>query len=298
MVKMHPVLAEYFEKKPDLYPQALEAKYSRVFNKIMAMWGTQPLEEHFSDLIVDKRGGRAGFPAEVAADIILLSRLHTRILETAGMKRPEGPSDPWGDERLRHKLATEQIEYSKEGFLVAVERGNERAVKLFLNAGIHPDQKDALGVTPLIKAAMFNRGAVASALIKAHADVNVANAQGYTPLHWAALKGYVDIVEMLLAAGAGVDPRSGLGLTPLMQAAMSGHARVCDALIAKGAGVNEADKRGNTPLHKAVNDGHVAVAEILVAAGADVSMGDDKGITPIAIAQRKKNPAMIAALKK
>jgi len=298
MIKMHPVLAEYFEKKPDLYPQALESKYSRVFNKIMAMWGSQALEEHFSDLIVDKRGGRQGFPADVAADIILLSRLHTRLLETAGMTRASGPSDPWGDERMRHKLATEQIEYSKEGFLVAVERGNERAVRLFLNAGIRPDEKDALGVTPLIKAAMFNRSAVASLLIKANADVNTANSQGYTPLHWAALKGYLDIVEMLLAAGAGVDPRSGLGLTPLMQAAMSGHARVCDVLIAKGAGVNEADKRGNTPLHKAVNDGHVAVVEVLVAAGADVSIGDDKGVTPLAIAQRKKNPAMLAALSK
>lgn len=296
MVKMHPVLAEYFEKKPELYPQALEAKYSRVFNKIMAMWGTEALEAHFSDLIVDKRGGRQGFPPEVAADIILLSRLHTRVLESAGMKRPETSGDPWGDDRLRHKLATEQIEYSKEGFLVAVERGNERAVKLFLNAGVRPDEKDALGVTPLIKAAMFNRGTVAAQLIKAHADVNAANAQGYTPLHWAALKGFVDIVELLLANGAGVDPRSGLGLTPLMQAAMSGYARVCDALIAKGAGVNEADKRGMTPLHKAVNDGHVSVAEILIAAGADPNRGDDKGVTPLAIAQRKKNPAMIAAL--
>ena len=298
MVKMHPVLAEYFEKKPDLYPAALEARYSRVFNKIMAMWGTQPLEEHFSDLIVDTRGNRQGFPADVAADIILLSRLHTRLLETAGMVRSDGSSDPWGDDRMRHKLATEQIEYSKEGFLVAVERGNERAVRLFLNAGIRPDEKDALGVTPLIKAAMFNRSSVAALLIKANADVNMANSQGYTPLHWASLKGYLDIVEALLAAGAGVDPRSGLGLTPLMQAAMSGHARVCDALIAKGAGVNEADKRGNTPLHKAVTDGHVAVAEVLVAAGADTSKGDDKGVTALTIAQRKKNPAMLAVLAK
>jgi hypothetical protein len=217
MLKMHEVLAEYFEKKQDLYPKALEARYSRVFNKIMAMWGTQALEEHFSDLIVDKRGGRQGFPADVAADIILLSRLHTRLLETAGMTRKSGPADPWGDERLRHKLATEQIDYSKEGFLIAVERGNERAVKLFLNAGVRPDEKDALGVTPLIKAAMFNRGAVAALLIKANADVNMANTQGYTPLHWVALKGYLDIVEMLPAAGAGVDPRSGLGLTPLIQ---------------------------------------------------------------------------------
>lgn len=298
MVKMHPVLAEYFEKKPDLYPTALESKYSRVFNKIIAMWGTQSLEEHFNDLIVDKRGGRKGFPPDVAADIILLSRLHERLLQSAGMKQEQAPADPWGDEKLRHKLATEQIEYNKQGFLTAVERGNERAVRLFLNAGVKPDEKDALGVTPLIKAAMFNRAAVAGLLIKAKADVNTANLQGYTPLHWAAAKGFLEIVEMLLANGAGVDPRTTLGLTPLMQAAMAGHARVCDALIAKGAGVNEGDKHGATALHKAVNDGHVAVTEILVAAGADPKKGDEKGVTPLAIAQRKKNPQMIALLSK
>lgn len=298
MVKMHPVLAEYFEKKPDLYPAALEAKYSRVFNKIIGMWGTQELEEHFNDLIVDKRGGRKGFPADVAADIILLSRLHERLLLSAGMKQEQKSGDPWGDEKLRHKLATEQIEYTKQGFLTAVERGNERAVRLFLNAGVRADEKDALGVTPLIKAAMFNRTAVAGLLIKAKADLNTANSQGYTPLHWAAAKGFLEIVEMLLANGAGVDPRTSLGLTPLMQAAMAGHARVCDALIAKGAGVNEADKHGATALHKAVNDGHLAVAEILVAAGAEPTMGDEKGITPLAIAQRKKNPQMIALLSK
>ena len=298
MVKMHPVLEEYFKNKEDLYPQALEGKYSRVFNKILGMWGTEALDPYIGDLIVDKRGGRKGFPADVAADIILLSRLHARVLELAGMKRPDDGGDPWGDERIRHKLATEQIEYSQKGFLTAVERGNDRAVKLFLNAGVKPDEKDALGVTPMIKAAMFNRTAVAALLIKARADVNTANAQGYTPLHWAALKGFVDFVELLLANGAGVDPRSGLGLTPLMQAAMSGHARVCDLLISKGAIVNEVDKRGLTPLHKAVSDGHVAVVEILVAAGADPKKGDDKGVTALAIAQKKKNPALIGVLSK
>ena len=298
MVQMHPTIAEYFQNKEDLYPQALEGKYSRVFNKIMMMWGTEALEAHFSDLIVDKRGGRKGFPADVAADIILLSRLHSRVLELAGMKRPETGGDPWGDDRIRHKLATEQIEYSKEGFLRAVELGNDRAVKLFLNAGVKPDEKDALGVTPLIKAAMFNRTAVAVMLIKAHADVNTANAHGFTPLHWASLKGFVDFVELLLTNGAEVNVKADLGLTPLMQAAMSGHARVCDLLIAKGANINEGDKRGLTPLHKAVTDGHVAVAEVLVAAGANPKQGDTKGVTPIAIAQRKKHAGLIATLSK
>lgn len=297
MVQMHPTIAEYFQNKEDLYPQALEGKYSRVFNKIMAMWGTEALEAYFSDLIMDKRGGRKGFPADVAADIILLSRLHARVLELAGMKRPDS-GDPWGDDRIRHKLATEQIEYSKEGFLLAVERGNDRAVKLFLNAGVKPDEKDALGVTPLTKAAMFNRTSVAVMLIKAHADVNTPNAQGFTPLHWASMKGFLDFVELLLANGADVNVKASLGLTPLMQAAMSGHARICDLLIAKGANVNEGDKRGLTPLHKAVTDGHVAVAEVLVAAGANPAQGDTKGVTPLAIAQRKKHAGLIAVLSK
>jgi ankyrin repeat protein len=297
MIEMHPTIAEYFQNKEDLYPKALEGKYSRVFNKIMAMWGTEALEVYFADLIVDKRGGRKGFPAEVAADIILVSRLHARVLELAGMKRPDS-GDPWGDDRIRHKLATEQIEYSKEGFLLAVERGNDRAVKLFLNAGVKPDEKDALGVTPLIKAAMFNRTSVAVMLIKAHADVNTPNAQGFTPLHWACMKGFLDFVELLLANGADVNVKASLGLTPLMQAAMSGHARICDLLIAKGANVNEGDKRGLTPLHKAVTDGHVAVAEVLVAAGANPAQGDTKGVTPLAIAQRKKHAGLITVLSK
>ena len=101
MIEMHPTIAEYFQNKEDLYPKALEGKYSRVFNKIMAMWGTEALETYFADLIVDKRGGRKGFPAEVAADIILVSRLHARVLELAGMKRPDS-GDPWGDDRIRH----------------------------------------------------------------------------------------------------------------------------------------------------------------------------------------------------
>lgn len=298
MVKMHPQLADYFQGKEDLYPQALEGKYSRVFNKIMTLWGSEAAEDYFGELIVDKRGGRKGFPADVAADIILLSRLHARIMETLGMKRPDEFADPWGDERVRHKLATEQIEYNKTGFLRAVELGNDRAVKIFLNAGVKPDEKDNLGVTPLIKASMFNRIAVAQLLIKARSNVNAANAQGFTALHWAAAKGFLDFVELLVANGADVNAKANLDLTPLMQAAMSGHARVCDVLIAKGADVRMGDKRGDTPLHKAVNDGHVAVAEILIAAGADPNQGDSRGVTPLAIAQRKKNAALITALSK
>ena len=56
--------------------------------------------------------------------------------------------------------------------------------------------------------------------------------------------------------------------------------------------------KGSVHEKKTCADCHFDVAEILIAAGADSKKGDDKGITPLAIAQRKKNPQMIALLSR
>lgn len=295
MVIMHPTIAPIYKGKEDHYPTALEAKYSRVFNSIMKFWGTDKCDEYFADLLLDKRGGRQGFPPDVASDIAKLSRVHTRVMEVRAAKMaPTG--DPWKNEQARHQLATEQIEYSMLGFMHAVELGNERAIKIFLKIGVKPDECDALGVSPIIKAAMMNRKEAASLLLDAGANANAKNAQGLTALHWAAFKGFADIAAMLLAKGADPNIKGGPGVTPLMQAAMNGHAAVCSLLVAKGATVNEPDNEGMTALHKAVNDGHAEVVKILVAGGADPSAKSASGATPLSIAEKKKRPEVSSAL--
>jgi ankyrin repeat protein len=296
MVNMHPTLAPLYKGKEDLYPVALEAKYSRVFNNIMKHWGTGKGDEIFADLLLDKRGGRKGFPPDVASDIAKLSRVHTRLLDVQAAKMATG-GDPWKNEHVRQQLAKEQTEYSMEGFVHAVELGNERAVKIFLKIGVKPDERDKLGGTPLIKAAMLNRKALVALLLEAGADSSGKNAQGLTPLHWAAFKGYADIAEMLLNKGAEVGAKGGPGVTPLMQAAMNGHAAVCSLLVAKGANVNEPDNEGMTALHKAVNDGHAEVVKILVAGGGDPNAKSASGATPLSIAEKKKRPEVFAALR-
>lgn len=296
MVIMHPTLAPLYQGKEDRYPAALEAKYSRVFNNIMKYWGTDKCDEYFADLLVDKRGGRQGFPPDVASDIAKLSRVHTRLMEVRASKMA-ATGDPWKNEQVRHQLATEQIEYSMQGFMRAVELGNERAIKIFLKIGVKPDECDPLGVSLLIKAAMSNHKSAAALLLDAGANANVKNAQGLTALHWAAFKGFADIVELLLAKGADPGLKGGPGVTPLMQAAMNGHAKVCSLLVAKGANVNEPDKEGMTALHKAVNDGHAEVVKILVAAGGDPTAKSATGATPLSIAEKKKRPEIFAALR-
>lgn len=296
MVMMHPTLEPIFKGKDELYPVALEGKYARVFNNIMKHWGTPKCDEYLEELIIDKRGGRQGFPADVAGDIVRLSKVHARFMEVRAAKgAPKG--DPWKNEMARHQLATEQIEYSMDGFVKAVELGNERALKIFLQIGVKPDEKDQLGGTPLIKAAMSNRKQAAAMLVSAGADPNTTNAQGLTALHWAAFRGFADIVELLLAKGADPNVKGGPGVTPLMQAAMNGHAKVCGLLLAKGANANEPDNEGMTALHKAAVDGHAEVVKVLLAGGADRSARTTAGATPLVLAEKRKRAEVIPLLQ-
>lgn len=292
---MHEKIAKYFEGKEQFYPAVLEAKYARIFNRIMELWGSVELEEYLSDLMVDKRGGRQGFPPDVLNDILTLGRIHGRVLELMHMKRDE-EDDPWASDIARRSLQSAQIEFSVTGFGQAIERGNDKAVKIFLKAGVRPNDKVAGGETPLMRAAMLNRTSVAAVLIEFRAEINVRDGQGFTPLHWAAFKGFPEMTKLLVEKGADVNVKSNMGLTPIMQATMWGHDRIVSYLLSKGARANEADNDGLTALHQAVSDGHVAVVKALMAAGADPNAKSAKGLTPAAIAQKKKNPAVLAVL--
>ncbi|MBI4193652.1 MAG: ankyrin repeat domain-containing protein [Betaproteobacteria bacterium] len=295
MPDMHPNIAQFFEGKEQFYPAALESKYARIFNRIMELWGSLEAEDYFGELMVDKRGGRQGFPPDVLNDILTLARIHGRVLELRQIKRGE-EEDPWASDLARRTLAAEQIEFNIKGFDRAIQLGNERAVKIFLKAGVKADEKDASGMTPLLKAATQNRTAVAAVLIEYKANLNAHDPQGFTPLHWAAFKGFPEMTKLLVEKGADVNAKSNLGLTPVMQATMWGHDRIVTYLVSKGARVNETDNEGLTALHAAVADGHVAVVKALIAAGADRNAKSAKGQTPAGIAQSRKNPAILAAL--
>jgi len=70
----------------DLSP--LEVHFPRLACEIQAFWGSPACYEKLQDLLVDTRGGRHGFPAEVYSDLSLLMML---------VPRPKGPYDIWSD---------------------------------------------------------------------------------------------------------------------------------------------------------------------------------------------------------
>src|SRR5215203_2254104 len=76
------------------YPYKLEDKFARIVEKLAELWDNSAIDGYFAELLIDNRGNRAGFPAEVAREIFLLSIAHDEIL-----KRRSEETDVWAQER-------------------------------------------------------------------------------------------------------------------------------------------------------------------------------------------------------
>ena len=187
-------LLQILDNNEEKYPHALEQKYLRVFKKILDLWGTPQIDAYFTELMVDERGDRAGFPSDVASNIVYLSMVHAR------QHAPE-KSDIWGDVSgsLKNEIELKGVPFTPAGFIKAAESGNSETVALFLSAKMDVDTCDERQWTPLMISSFNGKEDMATLLIKSGADVHHKDTAGYTPLHWAAFNGFfksrADIVK-------------------------------------------------------------------------------------------------------
>lgn len=116
--------------------------------------------------------------------------------------------------------------------LVAVRQVELPMVEALLAAGADPN--GAPGNEPLVTAIRVKDLSIARALLKAGADPNGRH-DDETPLHLASLMGRLDSVELLLKAGAQVDLANSVGETPALTAALSGQLPMVVYLLDHGA---------------------------------------------------------------
>ena len=65
---------------PHIQPRHLQVKYPRVANRIAALWDDWTgCESFLDDLLTDKRGGRKGFPLNVAQEIASIRDYYFRL---------------------------------------------------------------------------------------------------------------------------------------------------------------------------------------------------------------------------
>lgn len=132
--------------------------------------------------------------------------------------------------------------------LQAVTRGDQPTVKTLLKT-VKVNAKKGDGTTALAVAAYQDDLPMVDLLIRAGADVNLANDYGVSPLSLACQNANEAMVDRLLAAGADPNQAQWSGETPLMTCAAAGAVEATKQLLAKGADPNAAEKEhGQTPL--------------------------------------------------
>ena len=294
---MNEKLLHLLDGYEELYPLNLEEQYGRILNRIVELWDSREIDDYFAELMINSRNGtRQGFPQEVASEIFALSMARTKIRERKQKTAANG--NPWDDMEDSRKAEIEQQGYafSPRGFTQSAEKGDRKAVLLFLGSGVDINTRDEHGWTPLMISTFNGREEVALLLIRSGADVNAKDNSGYGPMHWAAFKGYTSVVKLLVEKRASVNAASVHGLTPLLQAATRGHLLAAAQLIAAGANVNLASNDGWTPLHKAASNGHIEVVKLLLAKGAYPKAESLDGKTPMAIASKTKHKEIVNLL--
>lgn len=96
--------------------------------------------------------------------------------------------------------------YGGTALIPAAERGHVKTVATLLEAGVDVDHVNNLHWTALLEAIVLGDGSeryrhIVELLVKAGADVNLADGNGVTPLQHARRANYHDIEKMLLDAG-------------------------------------------------------------------------------------------------
>ena len=170
-------------------------------------------------------------------------------------------------------------------FSWAVERGDVKTVRGWLEAGLDPEfQSPNLG-SGLMIAAWYGNIEMMALFVERGANPRRANRSGEQPLQLAAWNGHAEAVRWLLAHGASLN-REGNYWGALHYAVFNGHADLSKELIERGANVNARSPNGSTPLMMAAREGREAMVKPLLEAGADAQARNDWGDNALTLAMR------------
>ena len=153
-------------------------------------------------------------------------------------------------------------------------------------------------------------------LLRAGADVSLANNYGATPMSLAAEVGNTEMLKVLLEAGANADSPNPDGQTALLAVARTGNVEAAQLLLDHGATVDAREKwGGQTALMWASARRHPEMMQLLIAKGADVNARsidrnyqrhvtaegrpkslDSGGLTPLLYAARENCVACVEVL--
>jgi len=127
--------------------------------------------------------------------------------------------------------------------------------------------------------------------------VNQRSADGSTPLLWAVYDGNVTEVRRLLKAGANVTMANNYGASPMSLASEVANTEILKLLVEAGASANSANPEGQTALMAVARTGNVAAAQFLIDRGAAIDAKENwGGQTALMWASARRHPEMMKLL--
>ncbi|XP_031786427.1 serine/threonine-protein phosphatase 6 regulatory ankyrin repeat subunit B isoform X2 [Nasonia vitripennis] len=180
------------------------------------------------------------------------------------------------------------------------------AMKLLTKAGdMLVNEPNAMGETPLHRAAREKHDEILQILLLNGADPFICDITGNTVLHSLASpqssqnQSNIEeqIVEIFVKKGCLIDAVNQAGLTPLHVAIKNGNAKVVAALVASGAEIHRTvGENLSTALHLSVECGNIEIANVLLRNGSNVNAVQSNGKTCLHLAAARKRFEMIKTL--
>lgn len=180
-------------------------------------------------------------------------------------------------------------ELSTKNLWSAVELNDNAGVQAAIDAGAELEQRNNLGMTPLLAAVKEEHTQIALKLIAAGADVNAKDNIEDSAYLYAGARGHTAVLEAALKAGADIHSTNRYGGTALIPASERGLVDTVRTLLNAGLDVNHVNKLHWTALIEAIilGDGserYIRTVQLLLERGADPYLSDGNGQTPRALA--------------
>ncbi len=138
---------------------------------------------------------------------------------------------------------------------------------------------------------------MASLLVEAGADYDLATSGGWTPLMWiSGRNGSIEVAKYLIKLGAWVSIEDNSGMRPIHQAAFMGNHELVSVFVDHGADINAIDDTNVTPLHGAAWSGDLEGVKRYLALGADLLLQNKGGKTPHDVANERGNTDLLPLL--
>lgn len=206
----------------------------------------------------------------------------TRILEYVTTTRPPADAD--------------------RALLRAAERGDADAVALAVRAGADLEVRDAMGRTPLLLAATYDRVEAARVLVAMGADPDALDDRHDTPWLVTGVTGSVAMLETLLPTRPDLTIRNRFGGLSPIPASERGHVDYVRRVVQTDVDLDHVNDLGWTALLEAVilGDGgaaHQEVVRILLDAGVDPDIADRDGVTALEHAHSRGYDEIVALLE-